>query len=64
MALTPEQTTRVDQLHADLRRVAKCHAGKCPPPNEAPMFIRHADGTVWDRYGRQVYAPPQQSSNS
>lgn len=57
MALSPEQTTRIDQLHADLRRVAKQHAGKAPSPSSAPMFTRDGDGTVRDRQGTAIYKP-------
>lgn len=57
MALPSEVTTRVDQLHADLRRVAKQHAGKAPAPSSAPMFTRDGDGTVRDRQGAAIYKP-------
>lgn len=58
MALSPEQTTRIDQLLADLRRVAKQHAGKAQAPSSSPMFTRDGDGTVRDRAGSPIYKPP------
>jgi len=57
MALTPEQTTRVDQLAADLQRVARKHKSRAGVPDPAPMFTTHADGSVWNRQGVQIYAP-------
>ncbi len=57
MALSPEVTTRVDQLHADLRRIHKRHAGRAGAPDPSPMFRRDADGTVRDRAGNPIYKP-------
>lgn len=57
MALSPEATTRVDQLRADLRRVAAQHAAAVQAPHSAPMFTRDGDGTVRDRQGNKIYAP-------
>lgn len=54
MALPSDVTTRVDQLHADLRRVAAQHAGKASAPSSAPMFTTHADGAVYDRQGNKI----------
>lgn len=57
MALTPEQTTRIDQLHADLHRVHERHKPRAAAPPDGPMFTRHDDGSVWDRQGRQIKGP-------
>jgi hypothetical protein len=58
MPLTPEQTTRIDQLHAHLRRVAKDNKPRAGVPSDAPMFTRHEDGSVYDRQGRKIHEPP------
>ncbi len=57
MALSPNATTRVDQLHADLRRLAAKHKPRAGAPSDLPMFTTHADGSVWDRQGHQVRGP-------
>jgi hypothetical protein len=57
MALTPEQTTRVDQLHANLRLIARAHQARAGVPDAAPMFTTHADGSVWNRQGVQIRGP-------
>ena len=57
MTLPSDVATRVDQLHADLRRVAKQHAGKAAVPDPAPMFTTHADGAVYDRQGNKIRGP-------
>lgn len=54
MALTSEESTRVDQLHADLRRIHKGHQPRAGAPSELPMFTTHADGSVYDRQGRKI----------
>ena len=58
MALTPEQTTRIDQLAADLRHVAAATAARTAVPSTLPLFVRHDDGSVWDRQGHLIYTPP------
>jgi hypothetical protein len=57
MALPSDVTTRVDQLHADLRRVAAQHKCKAGVPDPAPMFTTHADGAVYDRQGNKIRGP-------
>ena len=59
MALPSEVTTRVDQLHADLRRIHVAHAKRVALPDNAPMFTVHSDGSVWNRQGVQLRAPVQ-----
>ena len=54
MALPSEVTTRVDQLHADLRRIHKAHEKRAGVPDPAPMFTTHADGAVYDRQGNKI----------
>jgi hypothetical protein len=54
MALPSEVTTRVDQLHADLRRIHKAHQEHVGVPDPAPMFTTHADGAVYDRQGNKI----------
>jgi hypothetical protein len=56
VALPSVVTTRVDQLHADLRRIQKAHAKKATVPDTTPMFRRHDDGAVYDRAGNVVRA--------
>lgn len=57
MALATEAATRVDQLRADLRRVAAQHATAVQAPHSTPMFTADGDGTVRDRQGTKIYAP-------
>jgi hypothetical protein len=57
LSLNPEQTTRVDQLHADLRRIQKTHQPRAGVPDPAPMFTTHADGSVYDRQGNKIRGP-------
>ena len=57
MALPSEVTTRVDQLHADLRRIHKSHQAHVGVPDPAPMFTTHADGAVYDRQGNKIRGP-------
>jgi len=57
MARDREVTTRVDQLHADLRRVRQVHTAQAGAPPEPPRFTTHADGSVWDDRGHQVRPP-------
>ena len=54
MALPSDVTTRVDQLHADLRRIRKAHEKRAGVPDPAPMFTTHADGSVYDRQGNKI----------
>jgi hypothetical protein len=54
MALPSDVTTRIDQLHADLRRVQLQHAAKAVAPPSGPMFTTHADGAVYDRQGNKI----------
>lgn len=64
MALTPEESTRVDQLHADLRRLQKQHQARAGAPSELPMFTTHSDGSVWDRQGRKIRGPLEDRTRS
>jgi len=57
MALPSDVTTRVDQLHADLRRIHKGHQPRAGVPDPAPMFTTHADGSVYDRQGNKIRGP-------
>lgn len=57
MTLPSDALTRIDQLAADLRRVAQAHAAKAAEPNTDPLFIQHADGSVYDRNGRELRGP-------
>jgi len=59
MALPADAATRVDQLRADLRRVAALHATAVQAPHTAPMFTTDSDGTVRDRTGKKIYEPAQ-----
>jgi hypothetical protein len=54
MALPSEVATRVDQLHADLRRIRKAQEKRAGVPDPAPMFTTHADGAVYDRQGNKI----------
>lgn len=58
MALPAEVATRVDQLRADLRRIAAQHATTVQAPHSSPMFNTDQDGTVRDRTGAAIYKPP------
>lgn len=57
MALPSDVATRVDQLRADLRRVADQHAAAVQAPHSSPMFTADSDGTVRDRQGKAIYKP-------
>lgn len=57
MALASDAATRVDQLRADLRRIAAQHATAVQAPHSTPMFTADSDGTVRDRQGNKVYSP-------
>lgn len=57
MALPSEATTRIDQLAADLRRAAEARRALAAEPNTQPLFIQHADGSVYDRHGRELRGP-------
>ena len=57
MAMNPEATTRVDQLHADLRRIHKQHQAHAGAPDTSPMFRTLEDGSVYDRTGRKIRGP-------
>jgi len=57
MARDREVSTRVDQLHADLRHVHQAHAAQAGEPPSPPKFTTHPDGSVWDDRGHQVRPP-------
>lgn len=57
MALPSDAATRVDQLKADLRRIAAQHANTVQAPHSSPMFTSDGDGTVRDRQGKTIYKP-------
>jgi hypothetical protein len=59
MALPSDAATRVDQLKADLRRVAVQHATTVQAPHSSPMFTADGDGVVRDRQGAKIYEPPK-----
>lgn len=60
MALPSDAATRVDQLRADLRRVAAQHAAAVQAPHSSPMFRNDGDGTVRDRQGNVIHKPAPQ----
>jgi hypothetical protein len=59
MALPSDVATRVDQLHADLRRIHKAHHTRAGVPDPAPMFTTHDDGSVYDRQGNKIRGAPE-----
>lgn len=61
MALSSDATTRIDQLHADLRRIHKGHERRAGAPDPAPMFTTHEDGSVYDRQGNKIRGPREVS---
>lgn len=58
MARKHEHQGRVDQLHADLRRIGREHSRRAGTPLAGPLFHVDQDGTVRDQQGNKVYEPP------
>jgi hypothetical protein len=59
MARKHEHATRVDQLHADLRKVHRQHQARAGAPPEARLFTVDSEGVVRDNAGRTLYTPPK-----
>jgi hypothetical protein len=57
MALSPDITTRIDQLKADLARVQASHAAAVTVPDTEPLFRTHPDGSAYDRAGNELRGP-------
>lgn len=57
MALTIEQRTRVHQLRDDLAQLLAPHQARVTTPDSEPLFVRHADGSVYDRKGNELRGP-------
>jgi len=57
MALSPDVTTRTDQLKADLARARAQHAAAVTVPSAEPLFRTHPDGSTYDRAGTELRGP-------
>lgn len=57
MSLPVEVQTRLDQLHATLRRVHGGHHKRGGRPPEAAVFVKDSEGTVRDEKGVTLWTP-------
>lgn len=57
MPLSVAAQTRVDELRDILAQLAQVHAVRAKVPNTAPLFIKHADGSVYDTKGNELRGP-------
>jgi len=57
MADDLNDTTRIDELGATLTQQLAQVKKDNQPPDRLPMFIRHSNGSVFTRDGREVRGP-------
>jgi len=57
MPLSRDEQTRVDQLRDAIAQLNMQHAARVGVPNTQPLFVKHADGSVYDQKGTELRGP-------
>lgn len=57
MTLSKEAQTRVDELRDLIAQLKAQHAARVGVPLTDPLFIKHPDGSVYDRKGTELRGP-------
>lgn len=57
MPLPIEAQTRVDQLRDVLAQLSAGHTSRARTKSDAALFIKHADGSVYDAKGSELRGP-------